>query len=157
MPGTGYGSRAALLVGDYGITQRFGKGDPLPFLAPVATAAARMLPAVGRTAVGILKKPAVQAGSVIVPIAASPATRTTIASTIRRVAGSPAAAAAGAAGATALAMGGFDGRPKRRRMNPLNPAALRRANRRQAAFREFVKKTDCGCNLKPKKRRASCR
>lgn len=68
------------------------------------------------------------------------------------------------AGGTAIAqrlgpMVGFGGGTKRRRMNPLNPRALRRAIRRAEGFEAFARKTvnalyktsSCGCSTKKRR------
>ncbi len=78
-----------------------------------------------------------------------PASRAAMIAQVKRIGGTllpavGAGAAAAAAGAGLQFALGPDGeliRPRRRRMNPLNPKALRRATRRLSSFNKMAKKT----------------
>lgn len=167
MPGNAlYSGRYLIGDGSYGQRRRGGMyGDPgLGALIGLAGAAARkVVPKVA----GLFGKKA----------ATIPATTQIAIPTITRAGGGMgrigkvagglatigAASAAGTAvGELAINMTGVGGYRRYRRMNPLNPKALKRACKRMDGFRSMVKMIDpgsCGCGPKrsTSKRKKTCR
>lgn len=139
MPGSPY-SHGRYLLGDgsYG-SRRKGAMYGDPGLGALIAGGLPLLKGVAQKAVGLFKKAPAIAAPTIAPTVVRPTVQT-----IKRVAGPVATIAAGtAAGELALSVVGHSNyRRPYRRMNPLNPKALKRATRRLAGFHTFATSTE---------------